>query len=144
MIDFGLENNAKYLIATDTSGGISETFFERMKTMIEENLKSISGYKARIVNFDHNVYPVATITEENVNDYKAIHTGEGRGGTDISNVVKNLKDDEELVILTDGYMAGLETLKNIKDRVTIILINDLDKMQTYLSDMGFKNVIVVK
>lgn len=144
MIDFGLENNTNYLIATDVSGGISEVLFEQMKTMVDENLKDISGYKARIANFDHSFHYIATVTDENIFNYKTIHTGMVGGGTDISVVVANLMEDEELVILSDGYMYGFETLENIKDRVTIILFNDTPTMSNYILDKGFKNVVVVK
>ncbi|AUZ94934.1 hypothetical protein FDI40_gp152 [Agrobacterium phage Atu_ph07] len=144
MIDFGLENSTNYLIATDVSGGIPEVLFEQMKTMIEENLKDISGYNARIANFDHSFHYITTVTEENISNYKTIHTGMVGGGTDISVVVANLMEDEELVILSDGYMYGIETLENIKDRVTIVLFNDTPTMSNYILNKGFKNVVVVK
>lgn len=148
MIDLGLKNNSNVVFAIDTSGGISEEMFENAKRVIEENLKTVSGVTATIVNFD-TIIRNRTIVDSDISRSIAGHKLLGRGGTMPNDIFFEYKD-EHIVMFSDMFFFDyFETIEN-SSRLTMALFPTnfygADEKPEYfdisiLKDATFKKVV---
>lgn len=148
MIDLGIKNNSKVVFAIDTSGGISEEMFEKAKRVIEENLKSVSGVTATIVNFD-TIIRNRTVVDGDISRSIAGHKLLGRGGTMPNDVFFEYKD-EHIVMFSDMFFFDYFDVIENSSRLTMALFPanfySKDEKPVYfdvsvLKDATFKKVV---
>jgi len=107
---------AKVLIALDTSGSMSSDDLKRTFDVIE-SLK----YKAQLwISYCDTKVSEPIKLKENIQKLQA----RGRGGTDLNPVLKYSDDFDFTIIITDGYMAELQTTLRQERTIGILFANE--------------------